>query len=405
MGRRSRARHIEFREDGSLTRTVSIDVPRPDVAGGYATAEVECGFWTMTGTLGRRREFTIDVFVVLDDGSRIRIGSVRGRRGAIGSGYDPRLRPLMLTSLGRTGTTMLMRLLSAHPAVVAYDAFPYEIFPAKYWLHMLRVLSEPANHRESAAPTEFFEDPWTIGHNPFHTAPITDATAVRHFLGRGYVRDLAAFTQRSIDHFYGIVGAEQGKAAPVFFIEKFHPDHVPRLGWDLYSNARELVLVRDPRDMICSILAFNAKRRTISFGRERFPDDEAYVHFVARRMGELVDAWRERQAVCRLVRYEEIVTRPAECAESLLRYLGLEAAHETISMMVERAVDGPALAAHRTAVSAEASIGRWRNDLPPSIRGVCEQAFESVITDLGYDGAEPARPPEHVPGVGLPQDS
>jgi hypothetical protein len=37
----------------------------------------------------------------------------------------------MVTSLGRTGTTLLMSLLSSHPAVVAHRTYPHEIFPAK----------------------------------------------------------------------------------------------------------------------------------------------------------------------------------------------------------------------------------------------------------------------------------
>ena len=38
------------------------------------------------------------------------------------------------------------------------------------------------------------------------------------------------------------------------------PDHVPILLSDLYEDSREIILVRDPRDVLCSLVAFNAKR-------------------------------------------------------------------------------------------------------------------------------------------------
>jgi hypothetical protein len=94
----------------------------------------------------------------------------------------------MVTSLGRTGTTLLVSLLASHPAVVAHRTYPYEIFPAKYWLHMLRVLAEPANHRESSQAEDFSEDIWNVGHNPFHTAPITDNPDLIQLFGRSYVQ-------------------------------------------------------------------------------------------------------------------------------------------------------------------------------------------------------------------------
>ena len=59
-----------------------------------------------------------------------------------------------------------MKLLAAHPQVVVFRRFPYESAPAKYWLHILRVLSEPANMAESAHPDDFHNDLWWVGAQP-----------------------------------------------------------------------------------------------------------------------------------------------------------------------------------------------------------------------------------------------
>jgi hypothetical protein len=384
VARNSGARHVEILSNDLLLRTVEINVPRPDVVTAHPMAPAQSGFWTMIGTLGLSRDFELELHVVLEDGSHAPLGWVRGRRTPIESRFDPSLRPLILTSLGRTGTTLVMRLLSAHPRVVTHDTFPYEIGPAKYWLHTLLVLAEPANHRESSTPEHFFEDMWHVGHNPFHTAPMTDSAAVRRVLGRDVVHRLAAFVQESIDDFYTAVAADQGKPQATFFAEKFHPDRLSRTAWDLYPDARELILVRDPRDMIASIYAFNAKRGTIGFGRDRFATDEQYLAHVARRMQELVDAWSERRSVSLLVKYEDLVGQPRETTEAILSYLELERTRDLVTAMLDHAMTGSELEGHRTIEDARASVGRWRRDLLEPLREVSENAFAPVLAALGY---------------------
>lgn len=297
----------------------------------------------------------------------------------------------MVTSLGRTGTTLLMSLLASHPAVVAHRTHPYEIFQAKYWLHVLRVLAEPANHGESSRAEDFGEDIWRVGHNPFHTAPITDDPDLIHLLGRSYVERLAAFCQKNIDDFYLEVAKTQAQHAPTFFAEKFHPDHVPRIAWELYPDAREVILVRDGPDVICSVFAFNRKRNTVGFGRDRFASDEEYVFYVGKRARRLLEDWKTRSAESQIVRYEDLVNRPTETVTGILEYLGLDRRSETVEGLVQRAFESPGLDDHRTSQSVEKSVGRWRSELPHSLRGVCDEALGPVLAEFGYDETRTGR--------------
>ena len=134
------------------------------------------------------REFRLDVRAVLADGRRAAVGSITGRREPLRTSFQPQLKPLLVTSLGRTGGTLLMSLLAAHPAVVAHRTYPYEIFPARYWLHVLRVLAEPADYTRSFHPSSFAEDIWRVGYNPFHTAPATHAPELTDLFGRSCER-------------------------------------------------------------------------------------------------------------------------------------------------------------------------------------------------------------------------
>ena len=68
--------------------------------------------------------------------------------------------------------------------------------------------------------------------------------------------------------------------------------------WELYPDARELILVRDPRDMLASILAFNRRRGFDAFGREDVGTDQEYVHRIRGDLVRLRDHWKQNFPSC-----------------------------------------------------------------------------------------------------------
>ena len=69
----------------------------------------------------------------------------------------------------------------------------------------------------------------------------------------------------------------------------------------------------------------------------------------------------------------------------LLTSLGLDAAPETVSRLIAAAApDAPELRGHGTAGSPEASIGRWRHDLPPELLAAVEETFGDLLQEFGY---------------------
>jgi Sulfotransferase family len=385
LGTRSAAREIQVVEGGIVLRTIPVSVARPDVVAVHPGAPEVSGFGALVGALGLEPEFTLELRAVLEDGTHVDAGSIRGRRQPLHSGYRPRFQTLLVTSLGRTGTTLLLNLLSNHPAIVAYRIYPYEIFPARYWLHLLRVLAEPADHAASAHPSLFAQDLQRVGHNPFHASPIADHDGLGEFFGRMYVERLARFSQKSIDGFYKELAHVEGKPRAKFFVEKFQPDHLPRLAYELDPRTKELILVRDFRDLICSVFAFNAKRGSVEFGREQFTSDEDYVRYIGLHARRLVAAWKSREQTSKLVRYEDLATRPHETLAEVLAYLRLNRKPQTIDGLVASAFDGPDFAAHRTTGSVEESIGRWRRELPRELRSVVQAELDEALIELGYE--------------------
>jgi hypothetical protein len=279
-----------------------------------------------------------------------------------------------------------MRLLGQHPEIVAYRPFEFEPRVSTYWMHILRTLSEPVSYLQPIAGFSKREDYWWIGNDStLEVAKFIDSE-VQQWLGQNNIETLLAFCQNRIEAFYDHVAKIQNQIAPVYFAEKYLPDHfVLSAIWELYPQAHEVFLVRDFRDVVCSILAFNAQRGYAAFGRELATNDEQYVRQLRGSAVRLLKSWKRRSHKAHLLRYEDLILRPIETLTSLLEYLNLEPTPLVVERMIQRASEETSgMRQHRTSPDPEKSIGRWRRDLDPSLQAVCQEAFGDVLQEFGY---------------------
>ena len=135
--------------------------------------------------------------------------------------------------------------------------------------------------------------------------------------------------------------------------------------WDLYPGAREVFLVRDFRDMMASIIAANRKwAGPPRFGRAVAASDEEHVRRFRRFVADIMGSWRRRRDRAHLVRYEDLIRQPRETVAALAAYLEVDGSAATLDRMVDSlARRDEESDVYRTAGTAEASIGRWREDL------------------------------------------
>lgn len=389
LGASGPVQEIEAAVPGIVLASSRPELPTPEIAARYPELPwaAACGFSLLVDTLTLRRTFEFHLQVTLADGSREVVAHLGGQRRSVEPGYAPRLRPLIVNSFGRTGTTLLMRMLAAHPAVVVYARPPFEARGGKYWMHMLKTLAAPTDPRKRVgAPMEFHLEPLAAGGNPFYSSEFAAWPEVEEWSGSAYIEELAAFCQRSIDGWYLATAVSQGReiAPLVYFAEKHFPDAYPRLMRDLYPDARELFLVRDFRDMIASMQAYNARVGAGHFGRDRAGSDEAWLAYLRQNFLVLRAAWRDRGEPESLVRYEDLVRDPVAALPPLLAHLGLEPAPDAVSELIA-AADAPELRGHGTSGSPAASIGRWRSDLSPDMRRAVEETFGDLLRDFGYE--------------------
>jgi hypothetical protein len=385
--------HVLF--DGALVRRTPVQVDRPGAAllfDGLPWAG-HSGFEVHLGLIGLPSTSQLEVVAVLDEGSPVHLASIQVSHRALVTPYEPLLSPITVTSLGRMGTTWLMRLLAHHPEVVVHPQYPHELGMAKHWAHLLRVAAAPADHLTSAHPETFTTDAGHTGHNPYFGNFLNGSPDLNAWLGARQPSLLGACAQQSIDEFYGEVARLTGTTTPRLFAEKSLPDHVPDVLADLYPDRRELILVRDIRDVICSAIAFDAKRGNRSFGRELADDDLGFVSQLQVDLGQLVRSWQRRKGTALLVHYETLINAPDQTLHQILEHLGLAHTPAIVAAVLEAAAaTTPELDDHRTTANPAASIGRWRTDLAqvhPDLPEHCEELFGPLLSELGYSVTVP----------------
>jgi hypothetical protein len=136
---------------------------------------------------------------------------------------------------------------------------------------------------------------------------------------------------------------------------------------ELDAGAKDVFLVRDPRDQLASVVSWTAA------GRAQFSPDattaEEYIDWLAPQTKLHLRHWQARSASSLLVRYEDLVLDPVPTLTRLFDYLGVDSTAETATSVVERALraEQNMQRNHQTSASPEQSVGRWRKDVSPDL--------------------------------------
>jgi len=346
-----------------------------------------CAFRVLVSALRLPPRFELLLQVHLEDGSCVPFCTVRGQRGPLQFGSDSKLLPLMVTTLGRTGSTWLVALLAQHPQLVAYRPFDYETRVTSYWLAVLRALGEPISYTQCLRG-ELSAGPWWLGDNrPSAAPPLPADPEIRQWFGGAHIRALAAFCRNRIETFFEQVAAVQRRSDARFFVEKFYPERFQAaMVRELFSAAGEVFLVRDFRDMYSSMLSFGKKIGRPTFGRELTKTDEEFLRLIRDQAARLLESWNERSGTAYLLRYEDLIQTPEIALRALLERFALDSSVETIQNMLRRApeVMPESQRFHQTSGAPAESIGRWRQDMGPALQGVAREAFGGVLKAFGY---------------------
>jgi len=379
---------VETLYHGRVVQRTSADARRSDVAARYSDIEEaeNCGFSSLVSTLGFTEKFQLSIQAVHSDGTTTQLATLHCTRGPLDIDFEPKLQPLILTSMGRTGTTWLMQLMGQHPEIVASRTYPHEDSVAKYLFHALRVVAAPSSPHLSSSADDFHGNLEFVGHNPYYDDGLAALPELGYWLGRRFPERLAAHLVEEVDDWYAMLARRYRQPSVRFFAEKHVPGHLPVLMRSIYVGAREVFLVRDFRDVACSALAFNKKRGFDAFGAKAGQTMEQFLESLRLSAFALYRSWKARGDSSHLVRYEDLVLSPGSTLIALLEYLGADASPEMVAgLLSSGAAQAGLLAEHRTSESLEASVGRWRRDSDDAFARLMDSALGSVLDLFEYD--------------------
>jgi len=364
------------------------------------------GFALIVDTLPLPDEFTIELDAVFVSGRRTTLAQVEARKSApapIPAPGSAQLEqaaaiPLLVTGMARAGTTYLVSRLTGHPNIASYRLTPYEYAFGQRMLHeALLALRSLEEQRVDFA--RYLRALRLLGDVEYARNLPHVEDAVRTLCTPGQdVRGILATARTRIDGWHKelFAGKETTPGpGPKYFIEKnfeqqnFYPEMRPNaahLYWHIYPQVREVFLVRDPRDVLCSTLAFNRKRGgKDDMGRSQVGSDLEFVSHQARKYdATLLGAWRARRGAALLVRYEDLMRDPQAEFARIFVALGLPFSPELAQAICGGgALDAGRESKHRTSASIEGSLGRWRRELDPVMQQACRREF-AAFEEFGY---------------------
>lgn len=291
------------------------------------------------------------------------------------------IKPILLRTQARSGSTYLMQLLSNFPNIVITKVHPYEIRIAQYYAACYETLSGTADHEHSSRPNFFHRDKgvkW-IGTNPFN-----NNGKMRHqaWIQNEYNPSLKKFFIQTIEDYYRQEATQQKKQNPLFFCEKsFYINRGP--DWQnanvmnvLRQDLVNLFLVRDPLDILVSQIAF--------FGKDQQFSEKSMKQVVinlAKHMNQMVADYRKNPSY--IIYYENLINNPGETLFKLSQTLQLDYDIEFLEKIIKDVSDNTEKK-HITSKSSLDSIKRWEKELPIEIILFAQKEMKEYIDTFHY---------------------
>jgi hypothetical protein len=286
---------------------------------------------------------------------------------------DITLRPVLVTATGRSGTTLLMRRLGNAREIVIGDLYPFEMKLLTYYGHALEVMTTSPSLKQPGTLDQVTTDPYHLGLSPFHHPQMEqvypDPTLLYQFCGPRTMARLRPAFRDVIDDFYHDMKVYTRKPRARYFAEKCDvftsARNFARLAFD---GVKELLLVRDPRDVHCSRRAFWSDSSESSF--QNLKTVQAAI----------LPIRGTANSDLHVVRYEDLIQLPAETLSAISTYLGLNHPIEFNSDS-ERKI----FSSHGTSADPASSIGRWKRELSREERAAFSQSLKPFMEAFGYD--------------------
>lgn len=356
--------------DGEVHVTLQCRRYRPDLASIGSYGDGRHGFrFNFSPPLDPKSRPTIQV-VYEESGATLPNGVWKLAESPVKS----ELTPILITAIGRSGTTLLMSRLGNSPKIVMGDAPPFELRLLAYYSVAQRVLTRSDNLNNSANPDRLEAEILRLGYNPYfsdsYARQLGGEQKVRQFID-SYVRgQLNSLFKEIIGKYYRGVAEWQQKHDVIYFAEKSNnlERGMREFSRSIYEGLREIIIVRDPRDLICSHISYFTSDRSKALSD------------IAGMTAEILRISRNLPHNTLIMKYEDLVLRPEESDSQIADFLGID-------LIGRRSPEAEAkiFRGHGTSTSPNASIGRWRSQLEMSDQLHNNRIWTDFLSRFGYE--------------------
>jgi hypothetical protein len=262
--------------------------------------------------------------------------------------------PFFIVGCGRSGTTLLKSILSAHPALFV---MPETFFFRNVYPYVSRYGAEPWR----AASGWWLAD---MGITPGRLKPLVEAR-----LEAGISKECAVLGAIFDFHAAAHPGVEIGEKTPD------HVNHIARIRL-CFPNARIIQIIRDPRAVVASF-------RKVKVGSNAVADISA--------------EWSRTERILKsqagsdnflALRYEDLVKHPEEKLREICTFLGVVWVPEVLSFHSRDDAGYAPEQVHHTNTRKPLfrdSIDAWKEDLSDREIGLIEWSLRDGMVRQGYE--------------------
>jgi hypothetical protein len=357
--------------DGRRYAQVRCDSPRPDVRPALPEGVEAHGFrHTIVPPLPADVDHRVSVRFA-------RTGALlRNGEKLLPSGRQGRMSPVLVTAAPRAGATLVMSRLTQSPDIVVSNGSPFQVRMLSYYAAAYRVLTAPADPLRSTHPDNVVGSGFFVGSNPFSDgrflSAFDDPSSAADFFEGFAKREIGETFQKLIMEYYLRIRDTQDRPDARYFAERNADMTMAAAKFAEYAigGVRHLVVVRDPRDLLCSLGAWT---------RDPFPKLFREVTNACRALTELRSDTSSRKA---FIKYEDVVARQDRFYLAMSEFLDA-----SMPVSVNDTAERATFVQQATSASPDASVGRWKRELSPDQVARCNTAWRDFLTLFEYDGA------------------
>jgi|GEM_PF-3214898 len=357
----------------SLGAREDVPVTPPFVAAGF---DLKLVIWTLP------QNFKLKIVFEFNSHQELLLGIIRGHWE---SPFNPSdISPIFINSLGRSGSSLAMRLMIAHEEVACGDRPPYELKLTKYLANIAGFISNGRRSDYPFSPDDLYLSECKLGYNPFFNNDFLCDDMI-DWCEDTWLSESAFHMRKLVDSFYKHLAGTQGKPHINSFCEKIFPStHCYQMQF-LYGQIKQVIIVRDPRDNLASRLCFNQLRNKDDFGLAKDQNLESQLALLLSEYEALICNYLSLKDNSITIYYEDLIRNPYETSAKIFCFCGLNYESSIVEKCVKMALklDGFS-AGHITSESPLKSIGKWSNFFDKTSQKLILQKLEPLLSNLGY---------------------